>query len=172
MRLDDGSWTNVGTSTTYKFTSVPDGAHTVYVMAVDNAGLYSMDYIVFKVRSIGSSLASISDSVHERCVEQLIYIPQYSYEEKDDADREVLTADSSSVCKKSTVIEVEKDVSVLRIIVIVVSTGFPRFVFVLLVLYSVEDSEPPEFIVVNKSIAIINVMFLVFSPYLVKPPRF
>jgi len=56
--------------------------------------------------------------------------------------------------------------------VIAVSTSFPRFAFFLLLLYSVEHSDPPEFIVVNKSTAIINAMFLVLSPYLVKPPRF
>ncbi|MCP8315321.1 MAG: pre-peptidase C-terminal domain-containing protein [archaeon] len=37
VRLDDGSWSGVGTALTYTFVNVPDGSHTIRVKAVDVA---------------------------------------------------------------------------------------------------------------------------------------
>ncbi|MCP8314073.1 MAG: pre-peptidase C-terminal domain-containing protein [archaeon] len=37
VKLDDGSWSDVGTALTYTFVNVPDGSHTIYVKAVDGA---------------------------------------------------------------------------------------------------------------------------------------
>jgi len=51
VRLDDGAWINVGTSTTYTFVGVSDGLHVVYVLAVDNAGNKNMECTIFSVET-------------------------------------------------------------------------------------------------------------------------
>jgi ABC-type transport system substrate-binding protein len=50
IRLDDGSWIDVGMNTSYMFTGVSVGIHVVEVKAYDQAGLSSVDSVGFKVR--------------------------------------------------------------------------------------------------------------------------
>lgn len=49
VKLDEGAWINVGNNTSYNFTELDDGSHTVYVKAVDKAGNsveHSVDFTV------------------------------------------------------------------------------------------------------------------------------
>ncbi len=56
IRLDSGSWLNVGTSTQYAFSSLSDGAHTVYVMAVDKAGNTAKASVNFTVDTLAPEI--------------------------------------------------------------------------------------------------------------------
>ncbi len=49
VRIDSGSWTNVGTSTSHTFTGLSDGSHTVDVKAYDGAGNTNTDSVTFTV---------------------------------------------------------------------------------------------------------------------------
>ena len=49
VKLDDGTWTAVGTNTQHTFSALSDGTHTAYVMAVDNAGNTATDRVDFTV---------------------------------------------------------------------------------------------------------------------------
>ena len=51
IRLDDGSWINVGTNTTHTFTGVGDGTHTVEVKAFDKAGYSQAASVNFSVNT-------------------------------------------------------------------------------------------------------------------------
>lgn len=62
VRLDDGPWINVGLSTSYTFTGLTDGAHVVYVMAVDNAGNTNSTEVVFIIQSATGSTTSVLSS--------------------------------------------------------------------------------------------------------------
>ncbi len=60
IKLDDGSWNNVGTSTGYTFTSITDGTHTVYVKAYDKAGNSATDYVSFSIDTTKPSISITS----------------------------------------------------------------------------------------------------------------
>ncbi|MEM3568366.1 MAG: Ig-like domain-containing protein [Candidatus Jordarchaeales archaeon] len=49
VRIDNGMWIDVGTSTNYTFPSLSDGTHTVTVIAYDKAGNMSMATVSFTV---------------------------------------------------------------------------------------------------------------------------
>ncbi|UJG44426.1 MAG: caspase family protein [Candidatus Heimdallarchaeum endolithica] len=49
VRIDSGSWTNVGTATSHTFTGLSDGSHTVDVNAYDAAGNVGSDSVTFTV---------------------------------------------------------------------------------------------------------------------------
>ncbi|MEM4488443.1 MAG: Ig-like domain-containing protein, partial [Desulfurococcaceae archaeon] len=49
VRIDGGSWINVGTSTSYTFTNLAEGTHTVEVKAVDRAGNAQIASVQFGV---------------------------------------------------------------------------------------------------------------------------
>ncbi|MCR8471195.1 MAG: Ig-like domain-containing protein, partial [Crenarchaeota archaeon] len=49
IRLDSGSWINVGTSTSYVFENVAPGDHTIYVKAVDRAGNTNIASVMFRI---------------------------------------------------------------------------------------------------------------------------
>ena len=49
VKLDDGSWIDVGTDTSYTFSGVSEGDHTVYVKAVDLAGNIASDQAEFTI---------------------------------------------------------------------------------------------------------------------------
>ena len=51
IRLDGGSWINVGTNTTYTFTELGDGSHTVDIKAVDKAGNAKQETVSFIVNT-------------------------------------------------------------------------------------------------------------------------
>jgi hypothetical protein len=51
IRLDEGSWINVGTSTTHTFIELGDGSHTIDVKAADNAGNTKQETIHFAVNT-------------------------------------------------------------------------------------------------------------------------
>ncbi len=49
IRIDSSSWKDVGTATSYQFTGLNDGSHTVDVKAVDKAGNEMIDSVSFVV---------------------------------------------------------------------------------------------------------------------------
>ncbi|MCP8318692.1 MAG: Ig-like domain-containing protein, partial [Candidatus Methylarchaceae archaeon HK01B] len=49
VKLDGGSWINVGTATSHEFTGVTDGIYTVYVKAVDKVGNWKEAMVNFTV---------------------------------------------------------------------------------------------------------------------------
>lgn len=49
LKLDEEAWINVGNNTSYNFTELDDGSHTVYVKAVDKAGNSVEDSVSFTV---------------------------------------------------------------------------------------------------------------------------
>jgi len=51
VKLDDGSWVNVGTALTYTFTGLGDGSHIVRVKAIDGAENYKIALIDFTVNT-------------------------------------------------------------------------------------------------------------------------
>jgi len=51
IRLDGGSWTNIGTNTTHTFTGLGDGSHTIDVKAVDNVGNTKQDTVDFIINT-------------------------------------------------------------------------------------------------------------------------
>jgi hypothetical protein len=55
-KMDNASWLDVQLNTTMKFENLTQGDHTVYVKAMDNAGLSSQAFISFKVDLTGSSV--------------------------------------------------------------------------------------------------------------------
>jgi len=59
VKLDAGSWTDVGTEVSYVFTGIADGNHTVRVRAVDKAGNPAEIQVSFSVETAVSTPASI-----------------------------------------------------------------------------------------------------------------
>lgn len=51
IRLDGGSWSSVGTNTTYTFTGLSDGSHMVDIKAVDKAGNTNQDTVNFIINT-------------------------------------------------------------------------------------------------------------------------
>jgi hypothetical protein len=51
IRLDGGSWTSVGTNTTYTFTGLSDGSHMVDIKAADKAGNTNQDTVNFIINT-------------------------------------------------------------------------------------------------------------------------
>lgn len=51
IRLDGGSWISIGTNTTYTFTELGDGSHTVDIKAVDKAGNVKQETVSFIVNT-------------------------------------------------------------------------------------------------------------------------
>ena len=51
VKIDDGSWVNVGQDTSYTFTGVEDGTHTIWVKAYDIYGLNTTKMVNFTVDS-------------------------------------------------------------------------------------------------------------------------
>jgi len=51
VRLDEGSWTNMGTSTAHTFSGLGDGSHTIDVKATDKAGNTRQDMVNFTVNT-------------------------------------------------------------------------------------------------------------------------
>jgi hypothetical protein len=49
IRIDGGSWTNKGTSTSHTYTGLSETSHTVNVQAYDQAGNYATDSVSFTV---------------------------------------------------------------------------------------------------------------------------
>lgn len=51
VRLDGGSWINLGTGTTHTFSGLGDGNHSIYVKAIDKAGNTRQDIVNFTVNT-------------------------------------------------------------------------------------------------------------------------
>ena len=49
VKVDEGAWVNVGNNTSYNFTDLADGSHTVHVNAIDKAGNSVEDLVNFTV---------------------------------------------------------------------------------------------------------------------------
>ncbi|WXG41878.1 MAG: Ig-like domain-containing protein [Candidatus Freyarchaeum deiterrae] len=62
VRNDSSSWINMGTSTSYTFTSLSDGSHTVYVMAFDLAGNNATTSVSFTVDTTPPTVTITSPS--------------------------------------------------------------------------------------------------------------
>ncbi len=62
IRIDGGSWLNVGTSTSHDFTSLSDGSHTADVKAVDNAGNEATDIVTFTTDTTNPTVTITSPS--------------------------------------------------------------------------------------------------------------
>ncbi len=56
VRIDNGTWTTVGTNTNYNFTDLKEGSHTVYVKAVDKAGNSQVVSVTFNVKKASTGL--------------------------------------------------------------------------------------------------------------------
>jgi len=61
IRLDDGAWINVGTTTSHTFTAVADGIHVVYVITVDNVRNSAMSCVMFEVDTKAFSKDHLED---------------------------------------------------------------------------------------------------------------
>lgn len=57
VRIDGGSWVDVGTSNSRAFTGLADGVHTVEVRAWDAANHYAMDSVSFTVDTVAPTLS-------------------------------------------------------------------------------------------------------------------
>jgi len=55
VRIDSGEWINVGTDTSYNFTDLKEGKHTVEVKAVDTAGNTYTTSITFNIQHAGAT---------------------------------------------------------------------------------------------------------------------
>ncbi len=62
IQIDGGPWTQAGTSTNHTLTGLPDGTHTVYVKAVDNAGNAGTDSVTFTVDTVAPAISITSPS--------------------------------------------------------------------------------------------------------------
>jgi len=51
IKLDEETWIEVGTDTSYLFTGVPDGSHTVSIKAIDMAGNSKVEQVSFTVNT-------------------------------------------------------------------------------------------------------------------------
>jgi hypothetical protein len=51
IRLDESSWISIGTNTSYTFTGLSDGDHTIDIKAVDNAGNVKQETVSFIVNT-------------------------------------------------------------------------------------------------------------------------
>lgn len=49
IKLDDGSWINVGNATEHTFYNLSDGKHTVYIRTFDTRGNYNTSLVVFNI---------------------------------------------------------------------------------------------------------------------------
>lgn len=61
IRLDEGSWTDVGLETSLTFKNLSPGSHTVEVTAVDVAGNTKTDAVTFIIRSEAGPFPKLSD---------------------------------------------------------------------------------------------------------------
>lgn len=61
IRVNSGSWVNVGTSTSYSL-NMEDGNHTIYVKAVDRAGNFRIEKITIKISESSGLGGIIGDS--------------------------------------------------------------------------------------------------------------
>jgi len=59
-RIDGGSWINVGTATSYRFTGVPDGSHISTIKTVDKIGHYTTDSVSCMVDTTAPSVSVMS----------------------------------------------------------------------------------------------------------------
>ena len=62
VRIDNGSWINVGTNTSYDFTGIADGSHTVDVKAVDNASNEATDSVTFTTDTTNPTVSIVLPS--------------------------------------------------------------------------------------------------------------
>ncbi|MDW5563502.1 MAG: carboxypeptidase regulatory-like domain-containing protein [Methanomassiliicoccus sp.] len=63
VKVDDGSWTDVGSDTFYSISSPTNGAHTVYVKAEDHAGNWNTTSVSFTVGSAPASKGTINGTL-------------------------------------------------------------------------------------------------------------
>ncbi len=60
VRIDSGSWVDVGMNTTQDFAGLPDGSHTVDVKAIDNAANEATASVTFSVDTVAPTITAHS----------------------------------------------------------------------------------------------------------------
>ncbi|MHA1364713.1 MAG: Ig-like domain-containing protein, partial [Candidatus Freyarchaeota archaeon] len=75
VRIDGGSWINVGTSTSYTFTGLADGSHTVDVNAYDAAGNVGSDSVTLLLVLVTTKLLVIFLTVMRMQLTGIINLP-------------------------------------------------------------------------------------------------
>ena len=75
VRLDGGSWINVGTNTSYTFTDLSEGSHTVEVRAFDEAGNTATATVTFTVKTLAPIVAVMASlALMQQGVSPLVYV--------------------------------------------------------------------------------------------------
>ena len=54
IRIDNGSWIDIGKNTSYKLNNLNNGNHTVFVKAVDKSGNERISHVSFKVNAVSN----------------------------------------------------------------------------------------------------------------------
>ncbi|RLG42197.1 MAG: hypothetical protein DRN78_03405, partial [Thermoproteota archaeon] len=65
VKIDDGSWINVGTNTSYTFSGLAEGYHTLYVRVFDKAGNYEVDSITIIIDMTPPTISILSPTEGE-----------------------------------------------------------------------------------------------------------
>ena len=188
VRRDDGSWINVGTSTSYTFSGVADGVHTVYVVAVDNAGRRAMDYVVFIVDTtaggssapdFGKDLSPLPASAYSSSESS----SRVAVLERDNIDDDSVVVSVVSVVKEDVVggyntvdfVVANEDRAPNSGIVVIGITGnniHKNIVMTSIVILKNDNKEGTvSFLSSDESSMIIRNMFLMYSPYIIMPPN-
>ena len=188
VRLDDGEWINVGTTSYYVFIGVPNGVHVAYVIAVDVAGHRTLSSIMFVVDAVSASSSSLpivenAPVVSSSTVRPVVYsglsINDVKYEDIDSAGEE---ASITSVDERDEKVEyvlsikvnTEEDSSKPNIVAISFSKireNKDLYLVAPLTVHGKEEAICKINFVVDGSSAIIKTLFLMYSIYLVRPPN-
>ena len=172
VRLGDGSWINVGTSTSHTFSGVANGTYTVYVIAVDFAGNKAMDYVVFRVDAGKSRVSSSSvvdgPSLSRSALDEIV--PSVVHEEIVATEsREIIYNDKTNTYREP---KIQKERT--QHPTIIASSRVPmRFDIIVNPTPRYDDRNNSS---IRNRILFLNKannrrISLLFSPYMVKPPK-
>ena len=175
VRLDDNSWINVGTATSHTFSGVPDGLHVVYVVAVDYAGHKTMSSVVFRVSAVSGSAIStnLKSKSHETLISRGGEQPLSQNLVRDnttkDVDTKNLGSNDVSEVNESVYVNVppriEKSATILIIIPLLpaIIEIITVFMLTFIPVFPIELRRRLFFS--------FNTMVIVFSPYILRPPK-
>ena len=91
VRIDNGSWINVGMNTSHTFTGLSEGNHTVNVKAVDKAGNENTDSALFTIKSSTQGQDTDNDGIPDGWEEEHGLNPNNSSDAQEDSDGDGLT---------------------------------------------------------------------------------
>jgi len=187
VRLDDGAWINVGTSTNYTFIGVSNGVHVAYAIAVDSAGHESIDYVVFIVDAAGKAIVSCALSSSENEVQEMLVEENIIANSEEPAIR--VSLDSERAKNVTVISEAKEEIETLSIDDLASSENdhhsnsdlavlgniyrnikLPTMVIALKVEESYMDTTW-HLIVNDESSLVIRRMLLAYSPYIIIPPN-